>query len=114
MYRNVKDDPGLYLRAKQNSDQGKVHSPSLRYTKYTCPCMHNGMLETLRDVVEVYNAGGGESKFSANKTKAIQPLSLEDGEIDDPVAFHKSLSGDDILPPEPEAPEMQPLPMARN
>ena len=114
MYRSTKDDPGLYFRTKQASDKGKFRVPSLRYTKYTYPYMHNGMLETLRDVVVFYNEGGGENEFSDNKSDMIQPLGLNDDEIDDIVAFIESLSGDEILPAEPEIPEMQPLPLAQN
>jgi cytochrome c peroxidase len=33
--------------------------------------MHNGMLETLRDVVVFYNEGGGTNEFSANKSPLI-------------------------------------------
>ncbi|WP_371223917.1 cytochrome-c peroxidase [Roseovarius sp. 2305UL8-3] len=114
MYRTTKDDPGLYFRTKQKADKGKFRTPSLRYTKYTYPYMHNGMLETLRDVVVFYNEGGGENEFSANKSELIQPLGLNDEEIDDIVAFLESLSGDEILPDEPDVPEMQPLPVADN
>lgn len=114
MYRSTKDDPGLYFRTKQKADKGKFRVPSLRYTKYTYPYMHNGMLETLRDVVVFYNEGGGENEFSANKTGMIQPLGLSDSEIDDIVAFLESLSGEEILMDEPELPTMQPLPMAQN
>ena len=76
-YRKYKDDPGLYFRTKQEADLGKFRVPSLRYTKYTYPYMHNGMLETLRDVVVFYNEGGGENDFSATKTDMIQPLGTE-------------------------------------
>jgi len=114
MYRSTKDDPGLYFRTKQKSDKGKFRVPSLRYTKYTYPYMHNGMLETLRDVVVFYNEGGGENEFAANKSDLIQPLDLTDGEIDALVAFLDSLSGEEILLDEPEIPLMEPLPVAQN
>lgn len=112
MYRTTKDDPGLYFRTKQKADKGKFRTPSLRYTKYTFPYMHNGMLETLRDVVDFYDVGGGENEFAANKSSLIQPLGLSDGEKDDLVAFLESLSGEEVLIETPEIPEMQPLPAA--
>lgn len=114
MYRTTKDDPGLYFRTKQTSDKGKFRVPSLRYTAYTYPYMHNGMLETLADVVEFYDQGGGENEFSANKTELIQPLGLSEAEKADLVAFLASLSGDEILPEPPELPVMEPLPVAQN
>ena len=110
MYRTTKDDPGLYFRTKDARHKGKFRTPSLRYTKYTYPYMHNGMLETLRDVVEFYNAGGGENEFADTKSPLMQPLGLSGAEIDDLVAFVESLSGDEILIDEPERPEMVPLP----
>lgn len=113
-YRKYKDDPGLYFRTKQEADLGKFRVPSLRYTKYTFPYMHNGMLETLRDVVVFYNEGGGENDFSATKTDVIQPLGLNDEEIDALVAFLESLSGDEILMDDPDLPVMEPLPLAQN
>ena len=108
-YREYKDDLGLYFQTKQEADLGKFRVPSLRYTKYTYPYMHNGMLETLHDVVNFYNQGGGENEFSATKSKMVQPLGLNDEEIDAIVAFLESLSGEEILIDEPEIPEMQPL-----
>jgi len=112
MYRTTKDDPGLYFRSKDARHKGRFRTPSLRYTKYTYPYMHNGMLETLRDVVEFYNAGGGENEFAATKSPLIQPLGLSDAEVGELVAFVESLSGDEILIDEPDLPEMQPLPAA--
>ncbi|MEM8596965.1 MAG: cytochrome c peroxidase [Pseudomonadota bacterium] len=109
-YRKLKDDPGLYFRTKQESDMGKFRTPSLRYTAYTFPYMHNGMIETLRDVVVFYNEGGGDNEFAANKSAQIQPLGLTDPEIDDLVAFLESLSGDEILIDYPDLPVMEPLP----
>lgn len=114
MYRTTKDDPGLYFRTKQKEDKGKFRVPSLRYTKYTYPYMHNGMIETLTDVVNFYNEGGGENEFSANKSEQIQPLGLSDAEVEDLVVFLESLSGEEILIEEPEIPEMQSLPAASN
>lgn len=114
MYRTTKDDPGLYFRTKQKADKGKFRVPSLRYTAYTYPYMHNGMLETLRDVVVFYNEGGGTNEFADNKSEAIQPLNMNDQEIDAIVAFLESLSGEELLIEVPEIPEMEPLPMAQN
>ena len=71
--------------------------------------MHNGMLKTLRVVVEFYNEGGGENEFAATKSPLIRPLGLNDAEVGDVVAFLDSLSGDQILVEGLEVPTMQPL-----
>ncbi len=112
LYRNTKDDPGLYFRTKDKQHKGKFRTPSLRYTKYTFPYMHNGMLATLRDVVEFYNAGGGKNEFSKTKSPLIKPLKLNKKEVDDLVAFLESLSGEEIKMEEPDLPAMEPLPAA--
>jgi len=110
MYRTIKDDAGLYYRTKEAVDKGKFRTPSLRYTLYTAPYMHNGTFFDLREVVEFYNDGGGENEFAATKTDLIKPLGLSDGEIDDLVAFLESLSGEEITMTTPKLPEYAPLP----
>ena len=110
MYRTTKDDPGLYFRTKEPADKGKFRTPSLRYTKYTAPYMHNGALASLRDVVAFYNAGGGENEFSQTKTGLLQPLGLTESETDDLVAFLDSLSGPEIEMEAPDLPDYAPLP----
>jgi len=113
-YKKYKDDPGYYFRTKQVADLGKFRVPSLRYTKYTAPYMHNGMLASLADVVDFYNAGGGENEFSATKTKLIKPLGLNDKEKADLVAFIESLSGDRMVMEQPDLPPSEPLPASSN
>ncbi len=102
-YRKFKDDPGLYFRTKQTRDLGKFRTPSLRYTKYTAPYMHNGQIQTLKDVVQFYNQGGGENEFADTKMP-LKPLGLSEQEVDDLVAFIESMSGARILMEYPQLP----------
>ncbi len=90
-YMNLKRDPGYYNVTTDKRDMGKFITPSLRELKYTAPYMHNGMLETLDDVVAFYNSGGGED---SNKSSLLKPLALGKSERSDLVAFLLSLSGD--------------------
>jgi len=110
MYRTIKDDAGLYYRTKQKVDKGKFRTPSLRYTIYSAPYMHNGTFWDLFEVVEFYNEGGGENEFASTKTDIIKPLDLSDEEIEDLVAFLESLSGDEITMSTPTLPPYAPLP----
>jgi len=110
MYRTIKDDAGLYYRTKQKADKGKFRTPSLRYTIYSAPYMHNGTFWDLFEVVEFYNEGGGENEFASTKTDIIKPLDLSDEEIEDLVAFLESLSGDEITMSTPTLPPYAPLP----
>ena len=109
MYRAIKDDAGLYYRTKRKEDMGKFRVPSVRYTVYTAPYMHNGAFWDLREVVEFYNAGGGKNEFPT-KTDLLKPLGLTDQEMNDLVAFIESLSGDEIKMKTPELPPYAPLP----
>jgi len=115
MYRTIKDDAGLYYRTKQKRDMGKFRTPPLRYTMYTAPYMHNGAFWDLEEVVQFYNAGGGENiftdgSFGKNKTKLIKPLNLSDEEVADLVAFLEGFSGDELVIEAPKLPEYAPLP----
>ncbi|MFQ5774872.1 MAG: cytochrome-c peroxidase [Kiloniellaceae bacterium] len=110
VYRTIKDDAGLYYRTKEPRDKGKFRTPPLRYTLYTAPYMHNGAFWDFQEVVEFYNAGGGENEFAANKSKLIRPLGLTDEETDDLVAFLESLSGPEIEIEPPTLPDYAPLP----
>lgn len=102
-YRAAADDLGLFHRTKRPSDKRKFRTPSLRELRWTAPYMHNGALATLKQVVEFYNAGGGEGQ-----TAGLQPLGLKEAEIADLVAFLEALSMDEpLILPEPDLPETQ-------
>lgn len=114
MYRKTKADPGLYFRGKNKWDMGKFRTPSLRYTKYTPPYMHNGALYTLEEVVEFYNDGGRDmdgrtTDFPQTKSPLIKPLGLSDEEKADLVTFLEAFSGEEIKMEKPELPEYAPL-----
>lgn len=108
-YRTIKDDPGFYFRTKNAWDKGKFRTPSLRYTMYTAPYMHNGAFYSLEEVVDFYNRGGvtedGEStSFPKTKTSKIKPLGLNDDEKANLVAFLEAFSGDEIEIDKPDQP----------
>ena len=86
-------DIGHGCVTKDKSDVAKFRTPSLREIDRTAPYMHNGMMNTLQEVVAFYNAGGGTAD---NKSDKLKPLGLDEAEQSDLVAFLKSLSGDPI------------------
>lgn len=101
VYRHADRDLGLYYTTKRLEDKGKFRTPPLRYIEYTAPYMHNGVFETLEEVVDFYNKGGGDDP---QKSPLMQPLDLTKQEMDDLLDFLKSLSGEEIImevPPEP-------------
>ncbi len=70
---------------------GQFKVPSLRQLTETAPYMHNGSLETLRDVVAHYS-NINLDRIHSDAVPVLAPLNLTEQEIDDLVAFLESLS----------------------
>ncbi len=73
-YRVLAEDPGRYLITKDKKDWKAFRTPTLREVGNTSPYMHNGVLTTLDDVIEFFNAGGGKGNT------VLKPLGLTDKE----------------------------------
>lgn len=101
VYRSTSDDLGLYYVTKQDIDKGKFRTPSLRDLCYTSPYMHNGLYNTLDEVVAFYNEGRGEGP---NVDPTMQPLGLDEMEQSNLVEFLVSLCGDPVMDQAPELP----------
>ncbi len=113
-YRTAKSDWGFYYRTKNKWDRGKFRTPSLRYTLYTAPYMHNGVFYTLEEVVDFYDRGGMDEEgrttpFPENKSELIKPLGLTDEEKEDLLAFLEAFSGEEIIVDPPKLPDYAPL-----
>ncbi len=102
VYRSADRDLGLYYTTKQDADKGKFRTPPLREVGQTGPYMHNGVFETLSEVVEFYNDGGGPNP---NLDPLVRPLGLRPDEVADVVAFLESITGDPIVIQAPDMPE---------
>ena len=86
-------DLGRYEVTGDPDDRWKYRTPALRNVALTAPYMHDGSLPTLRDVVLFYNKGGVPNEVL---DPLITPLGLSDGEIDDLLAFLRSLTGSNV------------------
>lgn len=86
-------DVGLYEITQNPHDRWKYRTPHLRNVALTAPYMHNGSLSSLHDVVEFYNSGGVPNELLDPR---IRPLGLDQREVDDLVAFLRSLTGDNV------------------
>lgn len=74
----------------QHRNFGEFKVPSLRGVRHTAPYMHNGSLATLKDVVHHYSTVS-EERLHADGEMIIQALNLSPQEIDDLLAFLKTL-----------------------
>lgn len=101
VYRNADHDLGLYYTTKKEGDKGRFRTPSLRYLEYTAPYMHNGVFNEIEEVVDYYNAGGGDDP---NQSSLIKPLNLTEDEKFQLSEFLYSLSGSEIRMNVPKLP----------
>lgn len=80
---------GRFNVTKAIADIGKFKTPSLRNVALTAPYMHDGSLQTLKEVVDYYDKGGNNNRF---QDPAIFPLYLTEREKADLIAFLHSLN----------------------
>ncbi len=110
VYRRADRDLGLYYTTKREQDKGKFRTPPLRYLVYTAPYMHNGAFATLAEVVDFYDAGGGDDPL---RSPLLRPLGLTSAEKDDLLEFLESLSGSEVIIERPELPPYEVIRFAR-
>jgi len=76
-------------------DLGSFKTPTLRNIAVTAPYMHDGSIETLKDVVIHYNNGGVTDvgdPINDFLSGGIRALDLDEDQIDDLVAFMEALT----------------------
>ena len=103
-------DNGRFEITRRPRDAGYFRTPSLRDVAITGPYMHDGSLETLRDVVDFYDGGGIPNP---NQSRILRPLGSIEEEKRALVAFLKSMTSQELEPryrssavePPPEEPE---------
>ena len=75
-YRTLAEDPGRYLITKDKKDWKAFRTPTLREIAKTAPYMHNGIYQTLDDVIDFFDRGGGKGNT------VLKPLGLSNTEKD--------------------------------
>ncbi|MEM8674361.1 MAG: MbnH family di-heme enzyme [Cyanobacteria bacterium P01_G01_bin.67] len=97
---------GIKEITQEAKDMGRFKAPSLRNIALTFPYMHDGSVNTLRDAIAHYQAGGrtiSEGEYagvgSANPYKSgfIKGFEANESEIDDLVAFLQSLTDEEFI-----------------
>ncbi len=86
-------DLGRYEVTGMPEDRWRYRTPTLRNVALTAPYMHDGSLTTLRDVLDFYNRGGVPNEVL---DPLIEPLGLSAVEIEDLLAFLRSLTGSNV------------------
>jgi cytochrome c peroxidase len=84
-------DLGRYVVTQKEEDRGAFKTPTLRECTKHAPFMHDGSLQTLREVVQHYEDGGIANPQLSPK---IEPLDLTEEEIDALVALMEALEGE--------------------
>jgi cytochrome c peroxidase len=85
-------DLGRYLITSREADRGAFRTPSLRNVAETAPYMHDGSLNTLKDVVDFYVGGGNGNPHLDQEIKPLTYLTKQDRA--DLVAFLEALTGE--------------------
>ncbi len=99
-------DQGLFELTFRNEHRGLFRPPSLRNVAVTAPYMHDGSMQTLREVIAHYANGGrhlttgpfaGDGRTSPLKSGLVRGFRATDEEIDALVAFLESLTDQEFL-----------------
>jgi cytochrome c peroxidase len=97
-----KEDLGRYNVTRLEKDKGAFKTPTLRSITETAPYMHDGAFQTLEDVIEFLDNGGGDD---SNKSHFMKPLGLTAEEKAELLAFMKALKGEELAFEFPTLPE---------
>lgn len=95
---NYSDNPDVpqrilnFLEPTQQH-QGQFKTPTLRNVALTAPYFHTGQFQTLESIIEFNNSGGVPNGFIGMREGTLEPLNLNEQEVQDLVEFLKTLTG---------------------
>lgn len=102
-YASLSPDLGRYAVNPAVETAHAFRTGSLRNIARTAPYMHNGVFRSLREVIDLYDTGGGAGHGLdvPNQTLGPDPLHLSEQEKEQLEAFLRALTEDlpPILPP---------------
>lgn len=92
--KELDNDLGFYWKYKEDLHKGMFKTPTIRNVEKTAPYMHNGVYQTLEEVVDFYNKGGGNGLGFGieHQTLPFDALNLSAKEQASIVAFMKTLT----------------------
>ena len=96
-------DKGRYVINPASETLNAFRTGSIRNAQYTKPYMHNGVFNTLEEVIDFYDAGGGTGKKLkiTNQTLSGDSLKLSTIEKKQLITFIHSLNENIIFEPPP-------------
>lgn len=103
-YKQLSADKGRYDVFQARETMRAFRTGSVRNASYTKPYMHNGVFNTLEEVIEFYNTGGGAGHGLdvPNQTLGSDSLHLTKEEKRLLITFIQSLDEDVKFEPAPE------------
>lgn len=92
--REISDDPGRFSVTKMPQFLHAYKTPTIRNAAVTAPYMHNGVYQSLEEVIDFYDKGGGTGLgyVVENQTLPIDKLNLTAREKMQLVSFIRSLT----------------------
>jgi len=88
------DDPGLFYPYEVEEKRHFFKTSTVRNVALTAPYMHNGVYESLEEVLQFYNVGGGAGMGLEVPYQTLPPdsLNLSEPEINAIIAFMNTLT----------------------
>jgi cytochrome c peroxidase len=93
-FSEISADKGRYLINPAPETLHAFRTGTIRNAEFTKPYMHNGIFNTLEQVIDFYNDGGGLGKKMVVKNQTLPPdsLKLSQAEKNELIAFIHSLN----------------------
>lgn len=103
-FMGLSRDRGRGMQHDVSEMQNAFRTPSLKNAMRTKPYMHNGVFETMDQVLEFYNSGGGVGHHLEvkNQTLSGDSLRLSKTELNDLKVFLASLNEDVVMESPPK------------
>lgn len=104
-YAKLSADKGRYDVNPAPETMNAFRTGTIRNAEHTKPYMHNGVFQTLDQVIELYDAGGGAGKKLVvnNQTLSTDSLKLSKTEKSELISFIQSLNENIIFEKPPAA-----------
>jgi cytochrome c peroxidase len=92
--KTIDNDRGRFTNRQLPLHDNSFRTPTVRNIALTAPYMHNGIYNSLKEVIDFYNDGGGSGLGIEleNQTLPFDELKLSNEEKKDIIAFLKTLS----------------------